>query len=172
MDQCKRYNWVTDLKNILFKYGQELWDPVCFVKEYKKSQILCVISFYAEFKLLLDVEWYLIEITQSHLRTARARFRCCSCALAVEKGRHANINRYMRFCVCCQMLGKSVDEHHFLFKCSLYDDIRSSYLNDVINKNVMSVSRLMNTTSETTLYNLSKFIYHRFIRRHNFFSTW
>ena len=45
--------------------------------------------------------------------------------LAIEQGRRMNpvIPREARICPCCEVAVE--DEHHFLFRCPMYDDLRS-----------------------------------------------
>ena len=47
----------------------------------------------------------------------------------IEKGRHLNIERNLRFCPLCQMKNLSVieDAYHFFFECETYEMLRETY---------------------------------------------
>ena len=57
------------------------------------------LSFYASIKHSFEIERYLVEIPQSYLRKAIAKIRCSAHLLAIEKGRHVNIERENRLCM-------------------------------------------------------------------------
>ena len=70
---------------------------------------------FKEFKSALDIEFYLNIGMTYVLRKAFSNFRCSGHKLMIEKGRHLNIERNLRFCPLCQMKNLSVieDEYHF-----------------------------------------------------------
>ena len=91
LDEADRYNWVTNLKGIMFKYGfgfvwltQELGCPNKFVEVFKQCLFGCStqdwhsavntspkLEWWAEFKNVLNVEKYLlVVIPQFSLRKA------------------------------------------------------------------------------------------------------
>ena len=78
---------------------------------------------YALFKTTPGFEKYLDEIPCLKKRTALTKFRISNSALMIEKGRHRNIDRALRFCPFCP--GKVEDEKHFLIECPVYKYLRS-----------------------------------------------
>ena len=78
---------------------------------------------YALFKTTPGFEKYLDEISCVKKRTALTKFRISNSALMIEKGRHRNIDRTLRFCPFCP--GEVEDEKHFLIECPAYKYLRS-----------------------------------------------
>ena len=95
-------------------------------REQEKTIILVT-----EFKSLLTVERYLNLDMPFHLRKAFARFRSSSHKLAIEIGRHHNINRTDRICTFCFNQSNNLhleDEFHVFFNCLRFDAIRQNLL--------------------------------------------
>ena len=96
------------------------------------------------------------------LRRCYTRFRCSSHALQIEKGRHENIDRQLRFCPVCQKKCVNVveTEFHFLLECQSYETLRlnilRSHLN--LNKTVQNFNCLMSDSNENVILKLAKFI--------------
>ncbi len=62
-------------------------------------------------------------------------FRCSSHHLAIETGRWSNTPMAERICSYCKLTSNiSVieDEKHFLYDCSLYEDLRKKYFGDLV----------------------------------------
>ena len=68
-------------------------------------------------------ETYLSNITSIKQRTALTKFRISNSVLMIEKGRHSNIDKSLRFCPFCP--DKIEDEKHFLLECYVYKYLRS-----------------------------------------------
>ena len=86
---------------------------------------------YKEFKSLLTVERYLNLGMPFYLRKAFARFRSSSHKLAIEIGRHHDINRIDRICTFCFNQSNNLhleDEFHVFFNCLRFDAIRQNLL--------------------------------------------
>ena len=181
LDEQNRPNWVTDVKNLLFRYGfgfvwivQEVGDKDSFLHEFRQRLIDCSIQewsekvhesekleCYREFKTLLNTEKYL-SVVNPRYRQCLAAIRCSSHPLQIEVGRRLNIPRQERYCTFCITKGlkKVEDEYHFVMICSLYDDIRKSAgcnLFNVITQKAFV--ELMKTKNEQSLHALGKFIY-------------
>jgi len=194
LDETGRYNWVTDVKGLLCRYGfnyiwlaQELGDIDLFITMFKQRVKDCALqewhsnvcatsklSYYSEYKTLLDVERYLTVVPHINLRKCIARFRCSSHNLAVEKGRHLNIRREERFCTYCSLTDSYVveDEFHFLVKCPLYTDLRQIYLRNVNNfTSHLDMIHLMSSKSTLTVTNLCNYLYESCKRRDAFLNT-
>jgi len=105
LDENKRYNWVTDIKGLLCRYGfnivwyaQELGDPGLFLSMFKQRVQDCAqqewhsdimtstkLECYAGIKHTLTIERYLVVIPFTHLRRALAQIRCSAHRLNIEQ---------------------------------------------------------------------------------------
>ena len=84
-----------------------------------------------------------------------AQFRFWILPLNIETGRFRNQALDERLCTACEF-NEIEDESHFLFQCSLYDELRSEWVSHIVNKR----------TNFPELDKISKFqvifdIYHR-----------
>ena len=87
------------------------------------------LTFYREIKDEYGYEEYL-NLTNFHQRKLISKLRCSDHVLEVEKGRHKPANsrkrRDERLCIYCNN-GEVEDEKHFLYICTLYNEIRNLY---------------------------------------------
>ena len=87
------------------------------------------LTFYREIKSEYGYEEYL-NLTNFHQKRLISKLRCSDHNLEVEKGRHKPANlrkrRDERLCIYCNN-GEVEDEKHFLYRCTLYSEIRKSY---------------------------------------------
>ena len=149
-DEVGRVNWVTYIKNILFKFGfgfvwvsQDVGHADIFITIFKQrlSDTLqqkwiadlndsSKSHYYRQFKSLLNVEMYLSRDLPLYMRTAMSRFRCGNFGLKVETGRYDNIDYNLRLCPFCLNDGLSFveDEYHVLLVCKQYEHLRNIYL--------------------------------------------
>ena len=97
-----------------------------------------------------------------------AKFRTSNHDLAIEKGRHAKLERHMRMCNMCN-LGCVEDEYHFILICPKYENLREKYLPWRF-RNFPSSAKfvdLMSSNNDQTVISLSTFIYQAFkVRKH------
>ena len=88
-------------------------------------------------------------------------FQISSHKLKIEKGRHLNIERNLRFCPLCQMQNLSVieDEYHFFFECETYDMLRETYFENLwrVNRSLGLFYRLMASKTSNVYYQLQDF---------------
>ena len=68
-------------------------------------------------------------------RSAMAQFRFGILPLNIETGRFRNQGLDERLCTLCAF-NETEDESHFLFQCSLYDEVRSEWVSHIVNKTV------------------------------------
>ena len=54
------------------------------------------------------------------------------------------------------------DEHHFLFKCPTFEDLRIKFLKDSVRLPLYAILKATNTSDR---YNLSRYIFHGMNRR-------
>ena len=116
LDNVNRTSWVTNVKNILFRYGfgyawivQDVGDRHLFLSQFKQ----CVLDFdaqqwqtsvsnntkllcYSTYKSLLNVELYLKCIQSVVFKQALSRFRCSCHNLMIELGRRQGIDQEVR----------------------------------------------------------------------------
>ena len=88
---------------------------------------------YCTFKGHLSVENYVkYNLTPSE-RSAMAQFRFGTLPLNIETGRFRNQPVQDRLCTLCEF-NEIEDECHFLFKCSLYSDLRNDWIRNITDK--------------------------------------
>ena len=88
---------------------------------------------YCTFKEYLSVENYVkYNLTPSE-RSAMAQFRFGILPLNIETGRFRNQPVQDRLCTLCEF-NEIEDECHFLFKCSLYNDLRNDWIRNITDK--------------------------------------
>ena len=66
-------------------------------------------------------------------RSAMEQFRFGILPLNIETGRFRNQVLDERLCTLCEF-NEIEDESHFLFQCSLYDELRSEWVSHIVNK--------------------------------------
>ena len=101
-----------------------------------------------------------------------SRFRCANHKLAVEVGRHLNIDLNKRLCKYCIQIGKESieDEFHVLLVCEGYSDLRIALLPNYYNRYPLlyKFTALMSSKNVKLLVNLGKYLYLMFKRRQEF----
>ena len=89
----------------------------------------------------------------------------------IEKGRHNNIDRYLRYCPLCFIANvKAVeDEVHFFFFCP-YESIRNMYFSPhwLRNRTKESFFRIMASQTNDCVYRVAYFLYNAFQYRREF----
>ena len=82
------------------------------------------LTLYREIKSTFEISPYLLKMKNRKYRNAIAKVRLSSHQLAIEKGRHANIERNERKCFQCT--DEIEDEFHFILSCPVYEDLRKN----------------------------------------------
>lgn len=164
-----RLNWVSDIKNMLYRYGfgniweaQRVENENCFIKEFKIRVYDCNIQNWQEnmtnlpklrtlnmFKKELVAEPYLYLSIPHRLKASLAKFRTGTHNLEIEQGRHRGISSQNRFCKLCLSIQEySIeDEYHVLIKCPFYKDLRFTYLDFVQSPpNLFTFINIMSST--------------------------
>ena len=85
---------------------------------------------YRHFKKSFKLEGYLTNIKNHLHRKAFCQFRISAHSLMYEIGRYCNIPYEQRLCRLCGM-NKVESEHHFIFECSYYSDLRNQLLDQL-----------------------------------------
>jgi hypothetical protein len=88
---------------------------------------------YNIFKSQFKLESYLLHVKNKAHRKSLCQLRTSTHPLRIEKGRHIGLNVVDRICQHCSQI-KVEDEFHFVFECSLYQQERSTFLQNVYNK--------------------------------------
>ena len=90
---------------------------------------------------------------------ALAEFRIGSSKLAVNSRNYYDIPRNERLCTNCDQ-HKLGDEYHFLFECSLLNDLRVRYLPMYFRKrcNIIKMKELIRTEKDDVIFGLAKFV--------------
>ena len=88
---------------------------------------------YYLFKETMDIENYIKYNLSSSERSAMAQFRFGILQLNIETGRFRNQALGERLCTLCEF-NEIEDESHFLFQCRLYDELRSEWVSNFVNK--------------------------------------
>ena len=97
---------------------------------------------------------------RAKIQDTLARLGTSSHDLKIEKGRHHNIQRELRFCENCNQ--KEIEnEYHFLLICPKYMELRQKYLNKYYYTwpMVHKFKCLLSQTAPKLLNNLGKYIY-------------
>jgi len=175
LDSVGRHTWASEVRIILCKYGfglvwlsQDIGDIDSFIHCFRLRVSDCLkqdwrnhidssprCDHYKHFKSLLETEKYVLMDLPFSLRNSYAKFRCSSHKFAIETGRHFGISRAERFCTYCLNHNIAVveDEHHVLFDCKKYSDIRSFYLPN-IQPNHFTVGRFYNLLNSGRNYEI------------------
>ena len=132
-----RTNWITTIEKLMnffnlsgfigssnLKWETKKEMHASFV-EYWKNSISnnSKLFFYCRYKTDFEFEKYL-HLPNFYERKAISKIRCSDHELEIERGRHKNTSREMRYCKYCN--GQQIEtEEHFLFDCTYYNDIRT-----------------------------------------------
>ena len=82
------------------------------------------LTLYREIKSTFEISPYLLKMKNRKYRNAIAKICLSSHQLAIDKGRHANIERNERKCFQCT--DEIEDEFHFILSCPVYEDLRKN----------------------------------------------
>ena len=149
--------------------------------EINDSEKNPMLRLYKQFKTEFKPESYIKSISNRRLQKCLSRFRLSSHCLRIHKGRQErdkfgrNTPADRRFRLSCKS-GQIDDELHFLFKCSTHNNERENMLSKIqeyLNINqirsipeIELLNTILNSTDESVLYELSKFLSIAFRTRH------
>ncbi len=86
---------------------------------------------YVTFKDTYEVEPYVLSFMNTKCRSYLAQCRCGILPLEIETGRWQNKPVEERICKVCENGVKN--EFHFIFSCTLYNNIRAIFLQNIGN---------------------------------------
>ena len=121
---------------------------------------------YWTFKHSYTTEPYLLCNIRHKYRSVTARLRNGTLPLRIETGRYTGLQPEDRKCTLCSD-NVVEDEIHFVFDCSLYDDIRFMNRSTVIEPS----EKLVQLFSRKHITIFSRCLYEMFIRRRNSISA-
>jgi len=70
-----------------------------------------------------EFEPYLDKLVSRNLRSCITKLRLCAHNLRIHTGRYEHLDRNVRYCQVCN-IHEIEDEFHFVFNCSLYNNLR------------------------------------------------
>ena len=84
--------------------------------------------------------------------------------MAIERGRHQNVERRLRKCIYCDV-NEIEDEFHFVIVCPKYTYLRNKYINKYYTNrlSMLKFVQLLNSTNVKTLNNLAIFCIKAFV---------
>ena len=147
-----RSNWVSHARDLRVQYEIQQADTRSVIKtkviRHFKSEVLHRLNehitedrklhLFASFKTIYKFESYLDYIQDFSVRCTLARLRVSAHNLQVETGRFNKTKtpRDQRFCLYCKTLNIFIveDEIHFLLVCSLFNEERQKFLEEIHKK--------------------------------------
>ena len=144
--------WVSCIKNILQQNGMACFytndyqnkPPFIYKKLFQRladkfhqeafSDITSPTSKLRTYGLLkneIGMEKYLTQIHNPVIRKSYTKFRLSNHSLNIEKGRHKNIPKELRFCPFCP--NQVETEIHFLIECKMYQSIKDDLIKPIVN---------------------------------------
>ena len=146
----KQFTYVCSKK--VKKLCTEQW-RTAITRNSTESGLSNKLRFYSLLKADFEIEPYLENVNDFHLRKNICKLRCSDHKLEIETGRHKNLTLQLRVCQLCNSGIES--EMHFMALCPLYEPLRMRYLgtrneNDIIN--------LLKCNDKTTAFNVGNYI--------------
>ena len=135
--------WLNPIKTCLDKIGIGLSNPyLIYERSFERMRdIFYQESFFnikkennklrtfAKVKIKIGLETYLKKCNKINNRIAISKFRLSNHGLMIEKGRHLQIDKSLRFCPFCPTLVES--EEHFLLECRIFTSQRMVMLDKI-----------------------------------------
>ena len=142
----------SDIHEQVYQRKKDIFHQKTFVDIKKDDSKLRA---YGKIKIEPGFEKYLDDIKCVKVRTAITKLRLSNHALMIEKGRHLNIDKNLRFCPFCP--GIIEDEQHFITRCPQYRHLRTELLKDA----KVFIPSIFNRSDDrwlTIIYLMSKII--------------
>ena len=183
-DKNGKINWVSNIRNLLSMYGfyyvwlyQGVGSQTAFIKQFKlrlcdtfKQECEETIQnkerylFYRSFKSNFNQEQYIVDIDIFCFRVALSHFRFGVLPIGSNMQRYSDEPNAM---MCPKCKTKTEDEHHLIFDCPLYDDLRKRF----INSPPLPVFMLLNTYSLDRYRSLGKYLHYAMLQRKKYCET-
>ena len=154
---------------------KSLKDHFKSIWEQEKKDSAKLFLFYNNIKLHFEKEPYLDLVKNAKSRYCTTRLRISAHNLEIEYGRYKNIPREQRKCKWCDLALNTShleNEHHVLFECDLYANIRSKLVRTLYNTmgkidcnlEIGQKNTQVNTLSGQLMYQIFQNTYSRYIR--------
>ena len=178
-----KINWASKVRSLLYRYGfgyvweaNTVGDGVNFVNVFRQRVKDCFVQqwhsdienspkalYYKHFKFILEVESYLKIDLPFLYRKILANFRCSGHCLMIEKGRHQDVDRSLRFCQICLQRNAYVveDELHFFCVCPAHEEIRNIYFKPHWIRGILTVDKfysIMSSPEKSSILSICKFL--------------
>ena len=178
-DKDGKYCWVSKIREILCETGfsfvwlqQGVGDTKHFLQIFRQRLVDMFIQewsgtirdrerydAYRTFKTVFEKEKYISDIEIYCFRVAISQIRFNVLPL------NNNIYRYSEVvqkknCPFCKTVLET--EHHFLYQCSMYDDLRQNFFGDNVCE---STNVLLKANNNVTRHGLSRFVFHAIKKR-------
>jgi hypothetical protein len=114
---------------------------------------------YREIKTVFEYSSYLKDISVPRHRYALLRFLCKNSRIPVVTGKWQHPRPYhLRLCENCGILG---DEFHFVFSCTIFEELRLQYIPRYyrINPSMVKFIEILKSQHKKTIRNLSIFLF-------------
>jgi hypothetical protein len=152
---------LNEAKQILVNCEKQNWSDNLL--DYPK------LRFYRNFKYCKETEAFVYCVHNRSQRSILAQLRCGILPLKVETGRFNQIPLEFRLCTLCDQ-NSVEDECHFLFDCTLYDEIRTKYFRYILQLHPyyfeMSKEQKLNLLMSKELVKYTaEFVYNCYIKR-------
>lgn len=179
LDRDGKYCWVSKVREILCEAGfnvvwlqQGVGDVKLFLQVFKQRLIDMFVQewsgtirdrerydTYRTFKTIFEKEKYISGIEIYCFRVAISQLRFNVLPLNNNVYRYSELAQNKN-CPFCKTVTEN--EHHFIYQCSMYADLRQKFLKDIVNRPVHVLFQLMN---DDHTHKLSRFIFHAVGRR-------
>ena len=128
----------------------------------RRSKIAYVNNVVQRNQNVFEISEYLLQIKNRKYRQILSKFRLSSHQLAIEKGRHINIERNQRKCPFCT--SDIEDEFHFILICPEYIDLRKTYIHkySYTRPSMYKLTILLTSTKSKLLKNLAIYLLEAF----------
>ena len=141
----------------LFSLQQEKWQ----LDLTKKPKL----RFYKMFKNEMKTENYVLSRMSRSERSITAQIRAGILPIFIETGRFKNITLNDRICSFCS-INEVEDEIHFMFKCTLYNDLRYQWLlkvkQETIDFDSLDIQQKLNIVFTKNYHCTAKFLLRSF----------
>jgi hypothetical protein len=130
-----------------------------YIQNWRTDMNSCTsLYIYREIKLLYVKSAYLEILDSKKYRNAIAKLRLGSHNLAIETGRHRQVDRTQRKCNMCN-LNDLEDEFHFVLKCPFYSNLRQQFISSYYSRHpsVFKFISLINSDRKSVLIKLAKY---------------
>ena len=149
---------VGNVKTFLGAFRQRLVDM--FIQEWSGTiRDRERYSSYRTFKTIFEKEKYIIDIEMYSWHVAISQVRFNVLPLNCNLHRYSAFD-YKRMCPFCRT--KPENESHFLFECTVYNDLREKFLQASAG---LSAQELLKANDSIHMHNLSRYIFHAINKR-------